>query len=427
MKITKRTKIIFSLATMLLLVTPLFFKQEKSTFDISEIYNTQGIDASLINVKNTNVLYFKCKFKNAGILHNQLNNHGISVVLSDIIFRRINGFSTAETKNKLQQLGIFNLKTEAKYDDFEISFSVLKDHIDDALKFLATPILHPEFTENELKYIKNRYPHVVNLEDSNPEIIMQSELRQMLYQDGAYGLNQTGTASAVSQIKSSDLYNFIKENFTKSQLKVFIVGDISRFDATQYLNVLFENLPKGRKQTSNFKAKENTKKEKFLGKKDMDDVVGVTFGIRLDDLSDIQKATTNVIVKALFSDNGDYSTSLRKENIVCVQYAKIVHYRYSSMFYIRCYVLKSDKEKYLEFMRKKIQRYATTQNLIQLEKYQKYYEKTSKTGPICFEDIDKVIEKKSLPYDDIAQQDFANLSAKLFDFKRGKIIVLQKN
>lgn len=427
MRFTKRTKIIFSLATVLLLVTPLFFKQEKSTFDVSEVYNTQGIDASLIKVKNTNVLYFKCKFKNVGVLHNSLSNHGISVVLSDIIFRRINGLSYVETKNELQRLGIFNLKVEATCDDFEISFLVLKNHIDDALKFLAAPILHPEFTENELKYVKNRYPYVVNLEDSDPEIIMQHELRQMLYQDNAYGLNQTGTASAIAHIKSSDLHNFIKENFTKSRLEVFMVGDVSRFEAAQYLNILFENLPKGEKTTPQFNPKENSEKEKILEKKDMNDIVGVTFGIRLDDLSDIQKAATNVIVKALFSDNGDYSTSLRKENIVCLQQARITHYRYSSMFHIRCYIRKSDREKYLKFMRKKIQRYATTQNLIQLEKYKKYYKKASKTGPICFEDIDKVIDRKSLPYDDITQRDFAKLSAKLFDFKRGKIIVLQKN
>lgn len=427
MKFTKRTKIVFSLAATLLLVTPLFLKQEKGTFDISEVYNTQGIDASLINVKNTNVLYFKCKFKNAGILHNSLENHGISVVLGDIIFRRINGLSPAETNNKLRQLGISELRVDANGDDFEISFSLLKDNVEEALKFLTPSILHPGFTENELEYIKNLYPQLVDLETSEPGIIMQNELRQLLYKDSAYGLNQTGTAEAISKIKSSDLYDFIGKNFTKSQLEVFIVGDISRFDAAQYLSILFEKLPKGETETPTFKVEEESEKEKTLFKKDMHDVVGITLGIRLDGLSDIQKAAANVIVKTLFSDEGDFSVSLRKENIVCLQHAAIIHRRYSSMFYITCYVDQKSADNYLAFMRNRIKKYAMMQNLIRLERYQKYYGKISKTGPTTFVDIDDVIEQKSLPYDKITQQDFASAAEDMFNLKKSKIVLLKKN
>lgn len=427
MKITKRTKIIFTLATTLLLVTPLFFKQEKSTLNISEVYNTQGIDASLINVKNTDVLYFKIKFKNAGILHNLLDSHGISIVLKDIIFRRMKGLSYAETEQKFQQLGIFYLKIEARHNDFEISFSVLKDNVDEALKFIAPALEHPEFTENELEYIKNRYPHVIDLENSPPETIMLDELWQLLYKNNAYGLNQTGTANAISKIKSSDLYNFVEKNFTKNRLEVFIVGDISRFDAAQYLSILFGKLPKGETSIPMFNSDESIEKEKFLEKNSMDNLVGIMFGIRLDELSDIQKATANIIIDALFSENGDFEASLRKENIPCLQYARIVHQRYSSVFYISCYVDKKYYEKYLAFMRSQIQKYSKTQNLIQLERYQKYYERRIKTGPINFEDIDEVIEKKSLPYGDVTRKNFANMAMELFDLKRGKVVILKKN
>lgn len=427
MKITQKTKIIFSVAAALLLITPLFLKQEKEAFDISEVYNTHSVKASLINVKNVNAVYIKCKFRNAGVLHNTLKNHGISIILAETIFQKTAGLSSNETSQKLHELGIRNLHAEAYGDDFEISFLVSKNHIDDALKFLAPCIVHPAIPENDLEQMKRTYPNIIDLETSSAEAVLLDELLQMLYPKHTYGLNITGSAQAINSLTSADLYDFIEKNFTKSRAGVTIVGDISRFDAAQYLGMLMGDIPEGENPEINFDAPQNEENEKKLYRKDMRDAVGIAWGIRLDGLSDLETAAAKITIKTLFNPDGDFSSSLQKENIAAVNEAALYKRRYSSIFYIISYVRKKDAAKFIGFLKNKLTKYAATQNLRHLEAYQKYYEELSKTGAKNFADACRQITEKNLPYHTVSPKDFSEISKKLFDASRAKIITLSSD
>ena len=368
MKNRKKTKIAFILITVFLLITPLFFNTEKKHLDTSEVYNLHGINTTLLDIKGTDVVFIKFKIKDAGVFHNRTEQHGISLIVASLMFRKMSNLSEKQTREKLQKLTISNLTADAMADDFEISFYVLKDHLTDALDFLGNAIVHPNFTENDLEYVKSLYPHVIDLETSTPHEIMNDELMKMLFYSSGYGLNQTGTIQGIASIKANDIQNFIDKNFVKSRLNVFVVGSLSRFDTLQYLNPFFEKL-----STSNednvvkFNVEKSKENGKHIYKKEMGNIVGITLGIRLDALSDHEKAIAKILVSTLFSIDGDFKKSLEMSNINCVTNAELIERNYSSIFRIISYVDKKDLKKYIDFVILKLKKYSTTQNLIHLE------------------------------------------------------------
>jgi hypothetical protein len=97
----------------------IFFREEKQCITINSVANNSGVKAYQIQMKSGNVLYVKCKFKNAGVLRNSSAKHGVSVIIGDLLCRKINGLSPEETIDKLEELGIEKLSIRSVEDDFE--------------------------------------------------------------------------------------------------------------------------------------------------------------------------------------------------------------------------------------------------------------------------------------------------------------------
>lgn len=84
------------------------------------------VKASILPLRNHDILYVKYVFKNAGTLNNNLENHGISNIVAAILFKHIEGMSAEDTMDKLLEFGVRGLCVDAAGDDFEISFQVAR-------------------------------------------------------------------------------------------------------------------------------------------------------------------------------------------------------------------------------------------------------------------------------------------------------------
>jgi predicted Zn-dependent peptidase len=417
---SKRLKIIIAVMAVTLISAPIFLKKEKKFINFFEYVDSCGVKTHQIRIKSSNVVYVKCKFKNAGVLHNFREKHGISVVTGDLLCRKIGGLSPEETEEKIRELGMGDLNVNASEDDFVLSFFVLKDKAEAALKFLSSAFCEPEFSKSDLEFIKSRYPQILDSETSHPDELLSDELMKALYCSHNYGLPSTGTAQAVGSITEDDVRDFIKSNFSKDMLEVFFVGDVSRSEIESYIEIMFSKLPKSDPDRSSSEDRLNCPSSKddfiFVYKKDMKEITGVITGIRLDNLSDTEKAAALVILRSLFDEKyGDFLAGLREQNITCSVSSNFLQRRCSDVFYFFVYLDNKDLVKYKKYVQDKMSACRYKLNLKNLNFFQDSAVMSSQNGFTDFVDIDKQIDNSLLPFSKITQSDFLEVAKKIFD------------
>ncbi|MDR1982541.1 MAG: insulinase family protein [Holosporaceae bacterium] len=427
---SQKLKIIISVILVIVVSTPVLFKKEERFIAISEVKNNHGVKAYQIRVNSDNILHIKCKFRNTGVLHNTYEKYGISAVIGDLLCRKINGLSSEDTKEKLLELGVKNLSVNARDDDIVLSFYVLKDKAPETLHFLSSVFFKPEFSKNDLEFVETKYPEILDLDSSHPKKLLMDKLMAMLYQNHNYGLNNSGTAQAIASITEDDVHDFIKSNFSKDRLEVFFTGNMSQSEIETYLEKLISKLPE--KNQKKFLSEINLlssslseKKETVIHKKDMGNIVGIMFGVRVDNLSEQEKAAAHIIIKTLFDRKiGDFSVGLRLRNISYGINCHILHRRFSSVFCFWNYVDKEDLASYNQYLKEKISLYAKRLNIKKLEQVKENLMAQSRTNFTNLSDMDQKIKYNSLPFSEITPEILMKVAGKLFNEPKIRIVYI---
>lgn len=427
MKSSKNLKIIFSMIIGILIVTSIFLKTEKQFMEVSEISNAIGIRASIINVKNDDVIYIKCVFENAGVLQNDLDKHGISAVVGNLLFNKIEKLSPEETQIKIAELGITNLSVNPKGDHFEFSFYVIKDKIKEALELLSVAFVKPAFTDGDLESSKERFPEVLDIDFSKPGDLMLDKMLSMLFVDSTYGMSNTGTANSISSITSKDVNSFINKKMTKKNLKVVFAGDVSRFDACSYLEYLFKNISSEYADSEIRKIDAtplSSDKIFLINKPGMKDVAGIIVGARIDKLTDIERAAAQNVMKTIFDEKmGDFSIGLRSRHITYGVHNFSIKRSLSNVFCFSVLIEKKDIEKYKKYLSEKIAQYNSKINLKELQKAQMYFIEKSKDGLHDLSDIDENIYDASLPFEDVSPVIFEKVIKMIFHKENFRMVI----
>ncbi|GHT91301.1 hypothetical protein FACS1894122_03480 [Alphaproteobacteria bacterium] len=402
-------------------------KKEKQSLEIDHVSNKMNIKASLIQVNISDVIYIKCRFKNAGVLHNPLDKHGISAVAAHMLFRRINGLSEEETAEKLLDLGIHNLDTSVEGDDFELSFSVIDAKANDALKFLASAFSNTDFSSSYLEYVKKIYPDVLDVDTSDPVQLLHDKMFSMLYKDSTYGLSDSGSSQAISSITTRDIADFVKNMLRQDNLEVVFVGKVSRFDINDYLKILLEGISSEEKEVEPTKLSEDMSDEKVavITRSNMKDIVCVMTGVRLDGLTDLERAAIKIILTVLFDGKvGDFSHGLREKGIAYDVSEHSVHRTLSDVFYIVACLNQDDLQNYKKYLDEKFADYLRKINQKELERIKSYFVKISHNGFESLQDLDEKIEDASLPFDEVTPEICEKVSRKLFDPAHTRTVVI---
>lgn len=327
----------------------LFLYSHKNEQPLSLTYLKNPCEIVICNKLEAKQIYVTLVFKNAGVLQNSDSQHGISALVSKLLFRKINGLTVAETSEKLQQLGITNLSVKGLSDDFIISFSVVENHFEEAVEFLISGF-GENFSENDLSYVKEFFPVEINPENSQPDEILIDKLYQNLYPNHVYGKNITGSSDSITKVTLEDINNFIKDNFALDNLKIYYAGKYS----IEKLSVLVDNISKFLLQKSNQKKIPDLDKvevncaEEKIPNGNIRDICGVSTGIRLDNLSKQEKAALYIVSDALFNDiNGEF---LNTDIPMKVSYT-VDDRKMSTVLVMTTFVQKKDLERYLKIQK----------------------------------------------------------------------------
>lgn len=419
LKKTKLTIISITIIALTCVASTVFFmkRDEIKSHIVFKDIDQVPIQASILPLKNHDVLYVKCIFESAGVLHNKSEKHGISNVVASILFRRINNMSTEETSEKFFKLGVRDLYINTSKDDFEISFFMPKEKSREVFKFINIAFVHPTFSDGDLETIKERIPTILDPVTASPYQLMIQKMLKMLYPNCNYGLNSAGTSQAIASITAEDVQNFIKEKLTRKNLKILFVGDVNDFEVRQYLQTLLLEIPDGELNEVIFvPSKTSSQKSMHITKKNMRDIVGIVHGIKIDQLSDIEKAAFIIISSAIFDDkSSDFDEGLIKSGIACEFHTQYLERSFSDTFFLFAYVNKKDFDNYMKYFDTKINEYSTGKILKKFKSIQEYLIKIADNGFYNLSDIDEQIKNAYLPFDKVTAEDLSRVMKMIFN------------
>lgn len=339
-------KVLIASFIFLIVLISFFLYKFGSRKSLPLTYLKRPCEIIVFNKTDTKQIYVTLEFKNAGVLQNLDRQHGMSVLISKLLFRKINGLTVAETSEKLQQLGITNLSVNGLSDSFVVSFSVVKDQFKPAIKFLISG-LGEKFSENDLSYVKELFPFQINPENSRPDEILLDKLYQNLYPNHVYGKNVTGSSDSIAKITLGDIDNFIKNNLALNNLRIYYAGAYS----IENLRILIDEISKFLSKKPIQSKVNNLKDIKVncanveIRNSNIRDIRGVATGIRLDGLSKREKAALYIIADVLFNkDNGEFlNTDIPMNFSYSIDDRKL-----STILVLTAFVQEGDLDKYLK-------------------------------------------------------------------------------
>ncbi len=419
---SKRLKIIALIVIILLISAPLFLKSEKDFLEVINFTDSIGVKTRIIKFDSNEVVYVKCKFKNSGGYFDAPEKLGLAAVVGSVLFSRIGDLSLSDTANKFKELGITGMNVSSSGHDFEVAFLMPKSKSAEILSFLSTAFVEPAFTKRDLEYVKKFYPEILDIETSSITDLAREKIDAILYENGMYGVNLTGTAQTISGISIEDVENFIKLKFTRKNLKMIFGGNVSKSEAESYTKILFEKIAEG-KEPEPLTADQ----QKFLignlssqtlskiSKPHMKEVVGIFTGIRLEGFNKLEQAASAIIGEALFSEFGDFIRDMEENNIIGLVNCHTIFEKCSSTLYLEVILNKKDLEKYEKFLNEKLNKYRKRINLKDCRIAKKNFEKLTQSGFIAMNELDNKLKTRLLPFAKVDDDILKYTTNRLFD------------
>ena len=428
---SKRLKIIALIVVVLLAAAPLFLKSEKDFLEVMNFTDSIGVKTRIIKFDSNEVVYVKCKFKNSGGYFDAPEKLGLSAVVSSVLFSRVGDLSLPDTARKFKELGITGMDVSSSGHDFEIAFLMPKSKSAEILSFLSTAFVEPAFTKRDLEYVKRFYPDILDVETSSITDLTREKIDEMLYENGMYGVNLTGSPQTISGITIEDVEDFIKTKFTRKNLKMTFGGSVSKAEAESYTKILFEKISEGN-EPEKLKADQqkillgnlSEQTEAKISKPHMEDVVGILTGIRLDGFNKLERAATTIIVDALFSEFGDFIRDMERSDIIGLVNCRATFEKYSGALYLEVVLNKKDVEKYKKFLAEKLSEYQKKINLRDCRIAKKNFEKLTQSGFIAMNGLDYKLKMRLLPFAKVDDDVLKYTANKLFDKKNIRTVVI---
>jgi predicted Zn-dependent peptidase len=145
-------------------------------------------------------------------------------------------FKSADVDRRLDALAA-SPAISMQLDSSGVSFSFLKDDLDECLQLLSQMLMHPAFEEDKFQLALSLKREEQRRITDNPQRLAFREFNRLLYPDDPRG--RYATQSSLSMITRDDLIAFHREYFFPSNMMIAVSGDVSKQEAVDKISQYF--------------------------------------------------------------------------------------------------------------------------------------------------------------------------------------------
>lgn len=146
-------------------------------------------------------------------------------------------FSAAATKNGAEIGG------SAALEFTSMTLRAVRQHWDASWDLFAEAVAHPTFPEAEVAVARGQLVNQVRQRTDDPDSFLEHVSDSVLFAGHPFAPEPRGTPASVAKLTSADLAKWHARRFTRWNLLIVVVGNVSRDDLTAKIGASFGGLP----------------------------------------------------------------------------------------------------------------------------------------------------------------------------------------
>ena len=230
------------------------FVPRASAFEIKKVTSTTGINAWLVEDHKNPLITMQFVMK-GGSSADPKNKGGLAYLVSGLLDEGAGDMDSKSFQTFLEKNSI-SLSFSTRMDTFSGTLTTLTETKEEAFKSLALALTVPRFDEDPITRVKSQILASLRASKESPNKIAGRLWWQLAFPNHAYGRSKKGSTSSFKNITREDMRQFVKRTFTKDNITISVVGDITPEELSNVLDDVFSDLP-----------------ESFLGEKIRDGVI----------------------------------------------------------------------------------------------------------------------------------------------------------
>lgn len=230
------------LGLLLLLVLALpFTNNEAHAMKIEQVVSPKGIKAWLVQEKNVPLIAMRFAF-NGGAAQDVPGKEGTAYLLSGMLDEGAGDLTSTQFQEKIEEIAV-RIGFDASRDNFSGSFQTLSERKEEAFELLKLAITQPRFDQDALDRVRLQILSSLKFEQNNPNNVATRAWFKSSFGEHPYARPTKGTEDSLKTLTQDDLKEVHKKIFSRENLKIAVVGDVSVEELGLLLDKVFGDLP----------------------------------------------------------------------------------------------------------------------------------------------------------------------------------------
>lgn len=136
-----------------------------------------------------------------------------------------------------------NIGSGVDFDFTVFTLQAVRQHWDEAWDLFVQAALHPTFPQAEVEQVRGQIRDALAQRRDDPDNHLQELADSALYAGHPYAVDPDGTVPAAEKLTRDELAQWHRRRFTKANLVLVVVGNVSRADLTAKVAAAFGGLP----------------------------------------------------------------------------------------------------------------------------------------------------------------------------------------
>lgn len=234
----------FTKPVVLFLLTVLalpFLNNEAFAMKVERVVSPLGIEAWLVQEKNVPLIAMQFAF-NGGAAQDEVGKEGTAYLLSGMLDEGAGDLTSTQFQEKIEEIAI-RLGFEASRDNFSGKFQTLSERKDEAFDLLKLAITQPRFDQDAIDRVRLQIISGLKFEENNPNNVATRTWFKNSFGEHPYARPTKGTETSLKALSQDDLKAIHKKIFSRENLKISVVGDISPEELGVLIDKVFGDLP----------------------------------------------------------------------------------------------------------------------------------------------------------------------------------------
>jgi len=230
-------------ASVLAFIAILFAtSQSAHAMRIQKVVSPSGIEAWLIEEHRVPLITMEFGFASAGAKQDPQGKTGRAHFLSGMLDEGAGDMDAQAFQQRLEDLAI-RLSFDAGRDNFTARLQTLSANKSEAARLLNLALSAPRFDADSVERIRGSIATDLKFSKEDPGQVATREWFALAFADHPYARPTKGTLATIENIGADDLRAAMAEGFSRANLKVAVVGDITAEELAPMLDDMFAGLP----------------------------------------------------------------------------------------------------------------------------------------------------------------------------------------